>query len=213
MEAKSLAKKTDWGRGAFRSLGRFLFLVLVFAVSLTVSYTAASIIVGRGILTVNVTEPSSPEEFVIYSDAGFAGWGPNSHIYTWGEGYFNSQCGEIGVPEGQICFKTITSDSAGWGYFWDGRDMSPYAGGHLKFWVLTRKDLRIEITASDMKCSKWISAYGWNGDFEWQEISIPVSDFTSNLSNVTSPFMCTIYGGTPVFPVTFYIDYIRWTRY
>jgi len=167
----------------------------------------------------------------IYTDHGLP-YLPNpyrSDIYKWSaqgpDGYKLEEIESASeAPEG-IKFLEATvpagNSSAGWGVFFFNRDnpndrygenLSNYANGYLKFWVRTMVDLKVEIqnTAGITK-TKYIGNYGWNQNFVWQEISIPIRDFTTDtifLSNIYSPFSITVQTDGVVFKV----DNVRWVK-
>lgn len=165
--------------------------------------------------------PSSMDE-VFYSDEGIP---IGTGILTWGYGSFDGKYIGENPPEGDECFKTASSNWAGWGIlygYWDDpvnktgwnpqtNDLSVYSDGELKFYVKTLDDLKVEIEAPRYhKRTKYISQYGWDGTNVWREISIPISDFgfsEEDLSQVYGAFLATITTSG-----TFYIDHVRWSR-
>jgi len=167
----------------------------------------------------------------VYTDAGLP-YLPSpyrSDIYKWSvlgpAGYdLNEIQNASDAPEGTKFQKaTVPSGNtwAGWGVFFFnkdnfndryGKNLSDYADGYLRFWVRTMVDLKVEIqnTAGTTK-TKYIGNYGWNQNFVWQEISIPIRDFTTDtnfLSNIYSPFSITVETDNKVFDV----DNVRWVK-
>jgi hypothetical protein len=147
---------------------------------------------------------SAPSDYLIYSDAGFA---PNTTVYTW-KGQNGSVDGifDPSSPDGNYCARATGDSWIGWGIFYtDGpHDLSTYSDSHLMFWVATQFDLKVTVKTSAGVVDKWISSYGWDGTYNWQPITIPVSAFFSDVSQVESPFSITSYTAA-----TFYVDYIR----
>jgi len=167
----------------------------------------------------------------VYTDAGLP-YLPSpyrSDIYKWStqgpDGYdLNEIQNASDAPEG-IKFLRATvpvgNTWAGWGVFFFnkdnpndryGKNLSDYADGYLRFWVRTDVDLEVEIqNTGETKKAKYISNYGWNQNLVWQEISIPIADFTTDvnfLSNIYSPFSITVETDDVVFDV----DNVRWVR-
>jgi hypothetical protein len=152
-----------------------------------------------------------------------------SDIYKWSaQGPDGFTLTEVEVtseaPEGtKFLEATVPAGNswAGWGVFFFNRDnpndrygenLSDYANGYLKFWVRTTVNLKVEIqnTAGTTK-TKYIGDYGWNQNFVWQEISIPIRDLTTDtsfLSNIYSPFSITAETDGVVFKV----DNVRWVK-
>ena len=145
------------------------------------------------------------EPYTVYSDSGIP---LGSTLYTWpypatGDSWDGEYAGE-NPPEGSTCFRTDSTDWAGWGVWVTGTvDLS--AHGSLKFWVKTPMNLKIEIEAPEgYKQTRYISSFGWDGIDTWQEIVIPASSF-ANLDQVHYLFMVT--GESTG---TFYVDHVRW---
>ena len=167
----------------------------------------------------------------VYTDAGLP-YLPSpyrSDIYkwsTWGpDGYDLDPIESASdVPEGTEFLRANVPGGntwAGWGVFFFnkdnpddryGKNLSDYADGYLRFWVRTEVDLKVEIqNTSETKKVKYIGNYGWNQNLVWQEISIPITDFTTDvnfLSNIYSPFSITVETDNKVFNV----DNVRWVR-
>ncbi|MFH1380132.1 MAG: glycoside hydrolase family 2 TIM barrel-domain containing protein [bacterium] len=160
----------------------------------------------------------------MYSDNGLV---DGSDIFTWDGG--SGQFDDIilpGVPEGNRCFRTISQNWAGWGIFFilndnpnvpNPIDLSAYQEGQLSFWVRSTFNLKVEMRRdgpSGQVLTLDIAQHGWSpGQPDtWQEVIIPISDFTSDVSflqNIYSPFMISTLPFTPAF--TYYIDFVRWT--
>ncbi|MBN1521444.1 MAG: putative Ig domain-containing protein, partial [Candidatus Aureabacteria bacterium] len=147
---------------------------------------------------------TSPDNHIIYSDAGFP---VNSTVYVWkGLNGTIDAVTDAKAPEGIYCVKAAGDSWLGWGIFYtDGtHDLSAYNDSSLSFRVKTPVDLKVNIKA-DGAMEKWISSYGWNGTNTWQRVVIPLSAFSSDLSNVESPFSITADSAA-----AFYVDYIIW---
>lgn len=167
----------------------------------------------------------------VYTDAGLP-YLPSpyrSDIYKWStlgpDGYDLDPIESASdVPEGtEFLRATVPGGNtwAGWGVFFFnkdnpndryGKNLSDYADGYLRFWVRTEVNLKVEIQdTGEITKTKYISNYGWNQNLVWQEISIPIADFTTNtsfLSNIYSPFSITVETDNKVFD----IDNVRWVR-
>ena len=202
-------------------MNKLIRLLAVGLIFTTVGAAAASVLLGRGTLNVNVLPPIKIGDYVVYSDAGMPS---GSEIWTWDgsewgypPGSFDGTYEGESAPEGEFCFKTTSGGSsnnyAGWGIFLiypSDHTVDLSKCENLKFWVKTPKNLKIEIQMIDRNGPKkyvYISNYGWDGTNTWQEIEIPKSAFSgADFTKVFSPFAVTITGGNK----TFYIDYVRW---
>jgi hypothetical protein len=167
----------------------------------------------------------------VYTDAGlpYLPTPYKSDIYKWSvwgdSGYALDEIEDASdAPEGTKFLKAtvpVGNDWAGWGVFFFnkdnsddryGKNLSDYADGYLRFWVRTEANLKVEIqdTGGTSKTG-YIGNYGWNQNFVWQDISIPIGDFTTDvdfLSNIYSPFSITAETDNVVFDV----DNVRWVR-
>ncbi len=158
--------------------------------------------------------------FHVYHDSGIP---YRSELCEWcGSGGSFQEIPDQEAPERVKYAETISQNWSGWGIFfrqaWGNcepegidysLDLSNYSQGNLKFFVKTAVDLKVELQEIDRygpKHTKYISNYGWNGQNEWQEISIPINDFQADLTQIYVPFMITAES-----PATFYVDYVRWT--
>jgi len=160
-------------------------------------------------------DTSFADIFNVYNDRGIP---HESQLWLWnGGGGSSREVQDEESPERVSYFETISRNWAGWGIFFDiedggepyTMDLSEYAEGHLKFFVRTPVDLKIEIkkTGPNGRVRReYISNHGWNEEDVWQEISIPIEEFGANLDEIYSPFMVTGERAG-----TFDIDYIRWT--
>jgi hypothetical protein len=150
--------------------------------------------------------------FNIYIDSGIP---HGSELYTWqGSGGSFQTIQDQEAPERIAYQKTVSQNWAGWGVFFHDasgdytKNLSGYAQGYLKFFVKTPVNLKVEIREqgpSGPVRTKYISNYGWNGANQWQEITIPISAFAANLTQIYSPFMITAQASA-----TFYVDDARW---
>lgn len=187
--------------------------------------------------------PVLADEYLVYTDLGIPG---ESDIYTWcyetGDPLFLPNCGfaglnACGTPEGTNYFRTPSLEWAGFGIFHLNagvfpryEDLSGFLGGSVNFWVRTAHDISVELQCvPDPGSSSFavtyaagpLANYGWDGTPTWQEMVIPISDFSTGgggppgsgspdgtcLAYVYSAFMAT---GVNT-PVDFEIDYVRWT--
>ncbi|MDD5006273.1 MAG: glycoside hydrolase family 2 TIM barrel-domain containing protein [Candidatus Omnitrophica bacterium] len=152
--------------------------------------------------------------FNVFNDAGIP---HQSVLWTWqgGAGSFNT-ISDQEAPERVSCIQTISGNWAGWGIFFDVQDggqpcplnFSNYSQGQLRFFVKTPVNLKVELKETGPNGpvrTRYIANYGWNGLNEWQEITIPISAFNANLTQIYSPFMITAECAA-----TFYVDYVRW---
>jgi len=152
-----------------------------------------------------VVSNSAGGEMVVYSDDGMP---VGSEVYTWGWGNFDGEYTGENPPEGEKCFRTeCTYSYAGWGVFKQSGswDMSSYSNGYLRFWLKSWDTVKVEIEdASHTKGTKYVGSTAG----AWQEISIPISDFSGvDLSQIYGLFEATIENTG-----TFYVDYVRWVR-
>ncbi|MFH1360983.1 MAG: glycoside hydrolase family 2 TIM barrel-domain containing protein [Candidatus Omnitrophota bacterium] len=157
----------------------------------------------------NVASLSWADILYVYRDGGT----PNVwKLWTWdGGGGFSEQRFSQETPEGVSYFATVSNNWAGWGIFFNDDqnytlDLSRYNGGHLKFFVKTPVDLKVEIEAPQgVNRTKYISDYGWDLVNQWQEIVIPLSDFSADLSHTYCPFKITVESSQ-----VFFVDHVRW---
>ncbi|MEM2878035.1 MAG: LamG domain-containing protein [Candidatus Hadarchaeales archaeon] len=156
--------------------------------------------------------PTGTENYPIYNDAGFVS---GVNWYTWSDGdagSFDASSTAETPPEGTKSFETKTNSGswAGWGAHVGDKDLSSYSGGHLKFWVKTAYNLKVEVEdTGGNRGPLYIGDYGWNGENTWQPISIPLDDFSGfDLGHVKYLFKITVEGGTYRL---FYLDHLKWT--
>lgn len=147
------------------------------------------------------------DNFNVYTDYGIP---EDTELWTWGSDVLYESTEDPSTPEG-VCYGRTQDDSwGGWGVFYPSSsiDLSNYASGELKFYVSSNLDLSFEIEDSLGTVSSFnISSYGWDGTDSWQEITVPVGDFTGiDLSSIYAPFKVTA-GST----CDFSIDNVHWT--
>ncbi len=201
-------------------------LIILFSLFLT----------GISIFAVSPALAEVYEVYKVYTDAGLP-YLPSpykSDIYK--DSYYGSEGFELEeivdaseAPEGIKFQRAIVPRYTSWA-FWGvfffnednpddryGENLSDYADGYLKFWVRTEVDLKVEIQHTEIQHTsvtsnrRYIRNYGWDGNFGWQEITIPIADFTTDtnfLSNIYSPFSITVQTDRVVFEV----DNVRWVK-
>ena len=157
-----------------------------------------------------VSAETDGDQMVIYSDSGLA---PDCDVYTWKGGTItdDGHYTGISVPEGLECYMISGSSWVGWGVFQllAGSpyfiDMSAYSNGFIRFWLNSSRTLTVNV--EDSTGAKGVK-YVPSTSNVWQEITIPVSDFTGiNLSRVYGLFEITATAAS-----TFYVDNVRWVK-
>ncbi len=178
----------------------------------------ASLLLLLGIELCLVSETSFADIFNVYNDSGVP---HESQLWTsypdaGDEDDFN-EIQDQEAPERVSYFETVSREWASWGVFFDSEDggepytldLSGYSEGSLELFVRTPVDLRIEIRERNPHgrvYREYISDHDWDGEDEWQEISIPIEEFGANLTRIYSPFMITAER-----EATFSVDYVRWS--
>ena len=199
-----------------------------------VSNVRVTIIWGEGAAEIFGIYTERPIPKVIPDSTGFVG------IYYGGGGTFDEFVDDTDeFKEGEMSKRsTMTVGSGGpWaGWFVqhgkDGtpdsstKDMSSFAGGHLRFWVKSPIDLLVGIRSGNVRAGQerstvLLSSYdSFSPDNQWHQVSIPLSDFVgpspkADLSQIKIFFNVAsnaASGGTGGSPKTFWIDDIVWAK-
>jgi len=120
-------------------------------------------------------------------------------------------------PDPSKCWKYVyTNIAGGWSGWYNQfasfpKDMSSYT--NLKFYVKGASggenfEIIVEDT-SDPGGKKQITNYT-TVTTNWQEVSIPLSDFGEDLTNIKNPYNICFSAGVTGGDATVYIDYVRW---
>lgn len=151
--------------------------------------------------------PAQAQDMPLFYDDGLL---TDADIFVWQDtiAFFNGNYEEPTTPEGNQNFQVSTISWAGWGIFDQvgTYDFSAMSGFNLDFWVRTDIDLTVEMQDATNGSNGFpISTYGWDGTYTWQRITIPVTDFGRDLTQLESPFMITAPDAA-----VFYVDGVRW---
>ncbi len=151
--------------------------------------------------------PSAAQDLPLYWDGGIVA---DADIFVWQDtiAFFDGNFEDLTTPEGHENFQVSTISWAGWGLFDQvgTYDFSAMSGFNLDFWVRADIDLTVEMQDATNGANGFpISSYGWDGTYTWQRITIPVTDFGRDLTQLESPFMITAPDAA-----VFYVDGVRW---
>jgi hypothetical protein len=183
-----------------------------------------------------LSTPALADQYLIYTQGGIPLPGEparTTELWTWCDQ--GQPCVEefsaCGGPEGE---RTMRADGNAWsglGIFLNVQsnaipgsppvDLSQYMDGDLKFWIkaptsaIGAFNIKVEMqcapAGSIITNTVSISDHGWDGTSNFQELTIPLSAFSTDpacFQNVVSPFMSTIEN-LPFFN-SFFVDYVRW---
>lgn len=147
------------------------------------------------------------QDMPIFSDGRLLA---DADIFVWQDtiAFFNGDYEDPTAPEGREAFQVSTISWAGWGVFDQvgTYDFSAMSGLNLDFWVKADIDLTVEMRDAANGANGFpISDYGWDGTNTWQRITIPVTDFGRDLTQLESPFMITAPDAA-----VFLVDGVRW---
>jgi hypothetical protein len=169
--------------------------------------------------------PALADSYLVFTEGGVP---KGAALWTWcdaGQPCDVSEPTECASPEGGRNLRARTNIWAGFGIFLNidafnqpqPQDMTAYSSGSLRFFVKAPKDLKVEmqckVAGATQTKTRLLTQHGWNGLNTWQEISIPISSFTTDpacLSAVISPFMSTVEN-LPFFN-SFQVDNVRWHK-
>lgn len=178
---------------------------------------------------------------VIYSDSGLLvetghipnidSWGGTASASTSNPGLAAQTSGGVtGVQNSYMLDASIPLNTYfGWGITLDknnssyGLNMSAYASGHIKFYLMTDRALaggeEIYVNVKDSggnACTNIVigPSYGWTNTVigSWAPISVPVSAITgASISSINLPFIIDIHNLSGSSPITMSVDYVQWT--
>ena len=190
------------------------------------------------ILITVVSPPAPSGTYIVYDDSTRVPQGAD--IWTWpgivwwsaeNEVYVKEEMGA--APEGVKFRRTMVTDEmlgfAGWGVIFVDyaggvpTGFSAYQNGHLVFWlrggnlecwgIEPRLKVQIEDDLGGKRGVSLMDEGYWTPNENWQEISIPISDFSRvvDLTQIIYTFQITLehverYGAY------FDVDYIRWVE-
>ena len=137
---------------------------------------------------------STGGNYIAYADIGIP---MGASALVWGSS-LNDGNYTNGAPEGVKYWKTsVPYLYGGWGVFYQNYTINLSQFGYLKFWVKSRRPIKIEIEAPQ-NTKRAVDLYGanWNPALagQWQEVSIPITrfGFAQPLTNVYGPFSATM---------------------
>ena len=166
-----------------------------------------SLIIAVLMLPAAFIRSAAAQDLPIFADGHLLA---DADIFIWQDtiAFFDGNYEDPTVPEGQEAFQVSTISWAGWGVFDQvgTYDFSAMAAFNLDFWVKADIDLTVEMRDATNGANGFpISDYGWDGTNTWQRITIPVTDFGRDLTQLESPFMITAPDAA-----VFLIDGVRW---
>jgi len=182
---------------------------------------------------------SSPNRFDVYTDGFFtfepALTGPGFLVFVGPDTTAGVERDEITeensgyTPQGLKYFRLTARNSIGnnfafWGVSMSGtKNLSSFSFGSLKLALRTNPQIgaiintRVEI--NDGVITRGVnldSTYGFSRlSTDWQEISIPISDFTNqgiNLSNIQNPFAIALQSIPSATTLVVDVDAVRWEK-
>lgn len=90
------------------------------------------------------------------------------------------------------------------------RDYSGYQTGHLRFWLKSDRQLKIEIVYGPAAIRRAVFRESTNN--QWVEQIIPLSNFgTVDYTQIREPFIISHAGGG-AYPAVWSVDHVRWTK-
>lgn len=161
-----------------------------------------------GTVTATATWFDQDRQYWIWANAGndFP-YGVGGNLWQWGSPAptwlddttdFPTGCGPISGK--------LTINGTGGGWYWDlggATDFTLYKKRFLQFWIKANVDVEVKIEQGANTVSKGlISEYGLALDNTWQFVSIPLSDFSSQIDfSALTVVMGFHYSGSAVFSI------------